>query len=352
MKTRLVLPLLAALVSLPAFATSDIAWQKSDFPAILKSAAEQSKPVMIDFYAVWCGPCKQMDKVTFANAKVVETASKFVMAKFDAEKGEGIDLAERFLVGSYPTIVFLGPDGNELNRFTGYQSPENFMPYMELTLEGKSRLDLRLAKLEKDPNDLEQLAEVAHEYVLRQDETAFTHLDKIESLDPANQEGALENAYLMRADYHRRKDDYLEAARSLEALLGKGLELEGDRSVLSSLGVYWARAKEPEKSLAAYQKLIEKYPDPGSYNAMAWEFSQRGINLEAAEEAGLKAVELAGDDPGIMDTLAEVYYAQGRYEDAIALAEKEVALEPDDVYFKDQLEKYREAQAQKLAGAM
>lgn len=323
---------------------TEIAWHTEDFDAILAKASADKKPVAIDFYAVWCGPCKQMDKETFTDSAVMKTAAGFVMARFDAEEGEGIDLAQRYFIGSFPTMVFLGPDGRELDRFTGFRAPTELLPFMELTLQGKSRLDEMVKSLADKPDDHELLAEIVDGYVIRLDEAnAEKYLARLESADPKNEQGLYEQAALSRADLFRRKKDYVSAASALEALTKTAPKLEHEKSVLHDLGIYYARAGDPARSLTYFQQLIEKYPETGSYNAMAWEYSQRKINLAEAEDAGKKALEMSDGDPGIMDTLAEVYYAQGRFDDAIVLAKKELEKEPDDAYYQRQLVKYQEA---------
>ncbi|MCK7478701.1 MAG: thioredoxin fold domain-containing protein [Candidatus Moduliflexus flocculans] len=82
----------------------------------------------VDAYAVWCGPCKQLDRMTFADPTVGAWARKNVVAaKVDAEKGEGRRLAQRYAVRAFPTILFLDPSGNELDRISGVFPPEDFI---------------------------------------------------------------------------------------------------------------------------------------------------------------------------------------------------------------------------------
>ncbi len=338
-----VLLLALLLASAPVLGGSGIAWYKTDFAKALADA-KGKKPVAIDFFAVWCGPCKMMDKKTFPDEGVKKAAAGFVMLKVDAEKGEGVDLAKQFRIANYPTMVFLAKDGGELNRFIGYREPSELLESMKLTVEGKSRLALQESRLKASPDDIDLLKEVARGYVIRADgDKASPYLDRMAKVDPGNEQGLFEEALTARADLLRRDKKYAEAAKILDDLLGKGVPIKSEERVLHDLGVYHARAKAPEASLAAFRKLIKKYPGKNSLNAMAWEFSQRGMNLDAAEEAAKAALKEAGDDAGIMDTLAEVYFAQGSYDLAIDLAKKEISLDPDDAYFRRQLEKYESA---------
>jgi thioredoxin:protein disulfide reductase len=102
----------------------------------LKEAQSLKKPVIIDFYATWCAPCRELEEVTFHDASVVKQAeSDFVMVKVDVTKG-GNPLHERLLqeyrVKGVPTIVFLDRNGTERQdlRLVDYLPPDQFLGRM------------------------------------------------------------------------------------------------------------------------------------------------------------------------------------------------------------------------------
>jgi thiol:disulfide interchange protein DsbD len=112
-----------------------ISWQTySD--ETLKQAVVEKKPVIIDFYASWCTPCRALEEVTFHHPGVVQQAKKdFIMIKVDVTRGDN-PLYDRLLkeydVKGVPTIVFLDINGKERSdlRLVDFLSPDLFLSRM------------------------------------------------------------------------------------------------------------------------------------------------------------------------------------------------------------------------------
>lgn len=82
------------------------------FQQILAQATDEGKPVFVDCYTSWCGPCKQMATKVFPQKEAGDYFnSKFVCWKVDMEKGEGPELAKKYEVAAYPTFLILNADG-------------------------------------------------------------------------------------------------------------------------------------------------------------------------------------------------------------------------------------------------
>jgi thiol:disulfide interchange protein len=122
--------LLAATVAFTANNKS-INWY-TDMDKALKDAKAANKPLMVDFYADWCGWCKKLDKETYTNTDVVSTASKFVAVKVNTDKNR--DLAKKYKVSGLPTIVFMNSKGTEVGRVVGYQPADQFVKSMKTAL--------------------------------------------------------------------------------------------------------------------------------------------------------------------------------------------------------------------------
>jgi len=103
--------------------TTAVSFETGTFNDVLEKSKELDKPIFIDFYTGWCGPCLAFSQNVLTDQEVgnVMNAS-FLNLKYDAEKGEGISLAKRFGVKSYPTLLVINHKGevilNVLESFT------------------------------------------------------------------------------------------------------------------------------------------------------------------------------------------------------------------------------------------
>ncbi|CCH00061.1 thioredoxin domain protein [Fibrella aestuarina BUZ 2] len=88
---------------------------------LLAEAKKQKKPVFVDVYTTWCGPCKLMAKQAFPDKAVGDLFNaNFISYQIDAEKGEGIEVAKKYNVTAYPTSLFVSADGDLIQRTVGY----------------------------------------------------------------------------------------------------------------------------------------------------------------------------------------------------------------------------------------
>jgi thiol-disulfide isomerase/thioredoxin len=108
---------------------------------IIAKAKKENKPIFLDAYASWCGPCKLMAAYVFTEDNVAEFFNaKFINAKIDMEKGEGINLSEKYEINAYPTFLILSPDGEVLHRACGAMDPEKFISWGKESFDKESRL--------------------------------------------------------------------------------------------------------------------------------------------------------------------------------------------------------------------
>jgi thiol:disulfide interchange protein DsbD len=128
-----------ALVGLPRADTrSPIAWVPFSDDALARAVAA-GRPVLIDFEAEWCLPCREMDRTTFRDGAVVRAAASFATLKVDVTSADDRvnELMARFSVPGVPTYVFLGPDGHERRRLVGFVEADEMLRAMEPLIAGE-----------------------------------------------------------------------------------------------------------------------------------------------------------------------------------------------------------------------
>ncbi len=111
---------------------------KGNWKELLAEAKKKNKPIWVDFYATWCGPCKMMAKNTFENKEVGDFSNaNYIAYKIDAEKEEGPELADKYQINAYPTIVFIDANGNHIKNSVGYKTPEQFIQELKQNMNIK-----------------------------------------------------------------------------------------------------------------------------------------------------------------------------------------------------------------------
>ncbi|MCU0372595.1 MAG: thioredoxin domain-containing protein, partial [Ignavibacteria bacterium] len=110
----------------------------SSLEQIESSVKSESKPVIIDFYADWCAQCKELDKYTYTDEKVVELSNNINNIKIDLTK-ENPAITEKYGIKGLPVVIFMKANGEEIKelRVTGFMEPEEFTLRMKKLLDAK-----------------------------------------------------------------------------------------------------------------------------------------------------------------------------------------------------------------------
>jgi thioredoxin-like negative regulator of GroEL len=142
----------AALADEPS---AEIPWITGTTKA-LKASGESGRPVVVDLWAVWCEPCKVMEKTTFRDPGVLAAIEGFVPLKVDADADTVF--VERYDIEIFPTTLFLDEDGREITRLTGLIEADPMLKSLEAVGEGYGSYIDRIGR-KNDPLALKEVGE-------------------------------------------------------------------------------------------------------------------------------------------------------------------------------------------------
>jgi thioredoxin 1 len=96
-----------------------------------KEVLQSAQPVVLEFGAAWCQPCKQLEPVLAKLGQ--EWSGRVRMVKVDVD--ESANLAMRFQVMGVPTVILFA-GGKAVTRFSGYQPRERVIEKLSPHLRG------------------------------------------------------------------------------------------------------------------------------------------------------------------------------------------------------------------------
>ena len=238
----------------------EIHWVRQ-FDAALKRAQTVKKPLLVDFWAEWCGWCHRLDQTTYVDPVVVKMSEDFVSVKVNTEgTPREVAVARRYDVSSLPTIAFLSPQGRMILRINGFQGPGQFPRAIEEAKERAVKIIEWEADLERDPRAAEALASMgAHLFEQEAYEESRDFLVRAVKADKERPVDERKRTRMLLGIVHK----YNKKNSDAEAVLKEGLTLqppsEYDPKILYVLGRLYAGWGKYDEARAVLKKVLSVY---------------------------------------------------------------------------------------------
>jgi thiol-disulfide isomerase/thioredoxin len=238
-----------------------IRWEKS-FDRALQLAQDQDKPILVDFWAEWCGWCHRLDRTTYVEPVVAAKAENFVAVKVNTEGSHrDVEVGERYQVHSLPTILFLSPRGRQVLRVNGFQGPGRFPHTMDKALEATRRVGAWEEALELDANDAGALFALG-EHLFEQEcyEESYDLLMRAAGHDARRPAHERRRTRLLLAILQNVQRQYAEAESMIKEALSLDPKAPDQPSLLFILGrtyVSWGRREEGVQTM---QVILREHP--------------------------------------------------------------------------------------------
>lgn len=348
-------------------AQDGIRFEESSWNRLLQKAQKENKLIFLDAYTTWCGPCKMMSQDVFPDKKLGKYYNdRFINAQIDMESEEGRQLAKKYEVRAYPSLLYINGDGAAVHRVVGYQDAEQLVATAEIATDPQlnlAGLSQRYEAGEREPDFLLKLA-MAHSNAMD-----GKHLDALEAyFDTQSDWSSVENMellFMLTDDIDSPLFKYLaENRKDFETMFGEkavvgklqqmvSQQLYKDQSELPSLEKvdqlyaraypdladklsarfridYYRMAGDTENFLDATAHYLETYSsdDAMELNNAAWNFFELVEDPKELKLALAWAQKSVALEPGYYnyDTLAALYYKLGEKKKAIKTAKQAIAI--------------------------
>jgi thiol:disulfide interchange protein DsbD len=106
----------------------------TDEPQALQRAQQEHKPLLIDFRAEWCLPCKELELKTFSDPKVQAELARFILLQVDCTDVETkTALIKKYAADTFPAVFIFDSDHRQVLRLSEFSPPAQLLPVLQKT---------------------------------------------------------------------------------------------------------------------------------------------------------------------------------------------------------------------------
>lgn len=342
-----------------------IAWLDASYEQALEEAGRRDALVLVEFWADWCGWCKQHERDNLTDEQVARTFERFVCFGADLSvdddgnffDDEAAALMKRFAVRRFPTLLFVRPDGTPEDIVSGFLPKEMLLREIERIERGERTLGYFETKMAQEPGELEWRWQYAVKLDALGDTPGFQReVAHIQAKDPEKASIPMRRMALRTLTevlWGCMRDPEIEPdPAELETFIAKEKHPELLCDAWLLMGAVRGELGEAEASLSAYRSAwaavpIENLPAVG--NGIAWAYWTRRDELSDEDKrfALLVAIDATRElekrdfDPLVRamyyDTLACCYYMNGKSSKAVRLMQRCVEADPSSQGYADRL---------------
>jgi thiol-disulfide isomerase/thioredoxin len=264
---------------------AQVTFEHGTWDEVKAKAEKENKPIFVDAYTVWCGPCKWMTKNIFTQKQVgVYMEQNFIAYKMDMEKGEGPAFAKTNKVVAYPTLLYFDASGDLIHKGVGSRDADGLIELCNNALDPNKQLASFVKKYEDGTRDKAFLAsyldvlsscgeDIKEPFDIYWEKTSAEEKQTAESLD------LMARVTRRFSDFKSPVTQYLLANK---AAYEKAATKEHVAGLLENCYTYgiWGLAKVEDKKEAKTlnKELIEAFPDAKK------EFKKRLTYIKATME--------------------------------------------------------------------
>jgi len=317
-------------------------------------AHDRDQPILIDFTATWCGPCKLLDVMVFTEKPVIKMLAEVVTFQADIDDPRHLALKTELNIEVVPTVVWLNKRGEEIDRFRSYVSSSQFIDIVE-GWQNNNTIDRVLSERKlASPQDPEVMLDVARRQAERgNDRQAEVLYRRMMNLRHEAEPRVIARGMLglAQAEYELGQE---KSARHLARQVAKMYTrpdvsrdvLEYRAEGMAEVALFQEAIDDTMGMLATYKALAEAdRTNVLALHGYARAAVKAGVDLKEATRSAIRAVVFSGNDPDVISTLAECYYWRGMYGKAVKWQKKAVDEAPHTKAYQDQLQQYEQAKA-------
>jgi thioredoxin-like negative regulator of GroEL len=242
--------------------TIAIKWERR-FDEALREAQRASKPLIVDFWAEWCGWCHKLESTTYADPDVIHRAQGFVAVRVNTEGSRReLEVCTKYGVGArLPVILFLSPQGHPLLRIEGYQGPGQFPHTLDSARQVASQVIAWENALAADPQDVAALYGLGrHLYAQESFTEAKELLTRAVAHDESEPVESRRQVRMLLAILAHVTRDFAEAERMVKEALSLGPDPDEQTRLLFVLGRTYVSSGRRDEGVATFEVIVQRFP--------------------------------------------------------------------------------------------